>query len=159
MVTGYGGTYRAVVVDDADPLQQNRLGVVVPDVYGEAPVWAVALWLEDPAPASPAIGDLVVVSFEQGDTDYPIWQLDTAIAEGGNTTGGYVGRYRGVVVGNDDPMQENRLEVMVPDVDSTPAWATPSDDVRYVDIPDVGSEVWIEYENGDPAYPRWIGLA
>ena len=159
MVTGYGGTYRAVVVDDADPLQQYRLGVVVPDVYGETPVWAVALWLEDPAPALPAIGDLVVVSFEQGDTDYPIWQRDTSGAEGGNTTGGYVGRYRGVVVGNDDPIQENRLEIMVPDVDSNPAWATPSDDVRYVDIPDVGSEVWIEYENGDPAYPRWIGLA
>jgi hypothetical protein len=159
MVTGYGGTYRAVVVDNADPLQQNRLGVVVPDVYGETPVWAVALWLEDPAPALPAIGDLVVVSFEQGDRDYPIWQPDTGIADGGGATGGYIGRYRGVVVGNDDPMHENRLEVIVPDVDSTPAWATPSDDVRYVDIPDVGSEVWIEYENGDPTYPRWIGLA
>ena len=44
MVTGYGGTYSAVVMDDADPMQQSRLEVVVPDVYGaDVPVWAVAL--------------------------------------------------------------------------------------------------------------------
>ena len=31
VVTGYGGTFRATVVDDADPMQQSRLQVVVPD--------------------------------------------------------------------------------------------------------------------------------
>ena len=35
----------------------------------------------------------------------------------------------------------------------------PSPDVQYIDIPEVGTEVWIEYESGDPAYPRWVGLA
>ena len=35
MVTGYGGTYRATVVDDADPMQQYRLLVLVPDVHGD----------------------------------------------------------------------------------------------------------------------------
>ncbi len=99
MVTGYGGTYRGVVVDDADPLQQHRLGVVVPDVYGDGvSVWAV-------------------------------------------------------------PLQENRLELIVAGVDSTPMWATASDDVRYGDIPEIDAEVWVEFEYGDPAYPRWVGVA
>ena len=64
-----------------------------------------------------------------------------------------------VVVSNDDPMQENRLEVTVADVDSSSVWATPSEDVRYNTPPDVGVNVWVEYENGDPLYPRWVGIA
>ena len=41
VVTGYGGTFRATVVDGADPMQQSRLEVVVPEVYGDSvPVWA-----------------------------------------------------------------------------------------------------------------------
>ena len=31
--------------------------------------------------------------------------------------------------------------------------------VTLVDLPDVGADVWIEYENGDPLYPRWVGIA
>jgi type VI secretion system (T6SS) baseplate-like injector VgrG len=155
MVTGYGGTYRAEVVDDADPLQQYRLGVVVPDVYGDGvPVWALALSAESPMPI---IGDLVWVSFEHGDTDYPIWQL-AAGADDNTATGDYIGKYHGVVVRNDDPMQRNRLEVTVPEVNPSSAWAEPSEDLMYSDPPDIGSDVWVEYENGDPAYPRWVGV-
>jgi hypothetical protein len=48
----------------------------------------------------------------------------------------------------------------VPEVDPSPAWAAPSvDDVRDVESPGIGVEIWIEYENGDPAHPRWTGLA
>jgi hypothetical protein len=161
MVTGYGGTYRGVVTDDADPLEQSRLGVVVPDVYGEAPVWAAASRGAGSGGALPAIGDLVSISFEHGDTDFPIWESGSGSGAGDSAnspSAGYVGKYRGIVMVNDDPMQEHRIEVTVPDVDSQPVWATPSDDVRYVDLPDVGSEVWIEFESGDPAYPRWVGL-
>ncbi|MEO8264857.1 MAG: phage baseplate assembly protein V [Ilumatobacteraceae bacterium] len=114
MVTGYGGTYRGTVVDDADPMQQYCLLVLVPDVYGDTPIWAVALMS---GAQLPAIGDLVSVSFEHGDSDYPIWEPDTGGRPDGHATGGYVGRYRGIVLSNDDPVQENRLEVMVPDVD------------------------------------------
>ena len=158
MVTGYGGTYRGIVVDDADPLQQYRLGVVVPEIYGETSVWAVAS-LPGSGSTLPAVGDEVMVSFEHGDTDYPVWEPNSHNADSGEASGRYVGKYRGVVVSIDDPLQENRLEVTVPEVDSSSTWAPPSDDVRYVEPPGVGSDVWIEYEFGDPAYPRWVGLA
>jgi hypothetical protein len=144
-----------VVTDNVDPMDLYRLGVVVPDVYGESPVWAAPLNNGD---ALPSIGDLVWVSFENGDTDYPVWQADGAAQEGAATASGYVGHYRGVVVNNDDPMQQNRLEVSVPDVNSSPAWATPSDDVRYGETPAIGTEVWIDYESGNPDYPRWVGV-
>ena len=158
MVVGYGGTYRGVVVDDVDPLQQYRLGIVVPDVYGDdVSVWATALRLT--GTSLPAVGDLVSVSFEHGDTDYPIWGSDSGGEQSGGGASGYIGKYRGAVVGNSDPMQQNRLEVTVPEVDPSPAWAMPSDDTQHMDPPEVGTDVWIEYDSGDPSYPRWVGLA
>jgi hypothetical protein len=157
MVTGYGGTYRGVVVDDADPLQQHRLGVVVPDVYGDGvSVWAVAL--RSSLSAVPVIGDVVSISFEQGDTDFPIWGPASDGEQNDDPSGAYVGRFRAVVVDNVDPLQENRLELIVAGVDSTPTWATASDDVRYGGIPEIDTEVWVEFEYGDPAYPRWVGI-
>jgi hypothetical protein len=158
MVTGYGGTYRGVVVDNIDPMQQYRLQVIVPDVWGDMSVWAAASMSAGDG-AFPAVGETVSISFEHGDTDYPIWQPDTGTYEWTDPRGGYVGKYRGIVVANDDPMQENRLDVSVPDVDPSAAWAMPSDDVRYSEPPAVGAYVWIEYDHGDPAYPRWVGLA
>ena len=72
-MTGYTGTYRGSVVDDADPLQQNRLLVVVPEIYGDASAWALSsLPPGDTAPL-PGVGDVVWVSFEGGDAEYPIW--------------------------------------------------------------------------------------
>ncbi len=157
MVTGYGGTYRGAVVDDADPMQQSRLGVVVPEVYGEdVSVWAVAL---QGSGSLPQVGDLVLISFERGDTDYPIWEPFSDTDQNADATRGYIGKYRASVVDNADPIQENRLEVIVPEVDSSPVWATAADDVRYGDAPEIGADVWVEYEYGDPAYPRWVGVA
>ena len=37
---GYGETYRGSVVDNADPEQQNRLLVLVPEIFGNDSVWA-----------------------------------------------------------------------------------------------------------------------
>jgi len=157
MVTGYGGTYRGAVVDDADPMKQHRLGVIVPDVYGDGvSVWAVAL--RAGFDQMPTVGDLVWISFERGDTDFPIWQLNAVPEATKDSTGGYVGKYHGLVVRNDDPLQQHRLEVTVPEVDSSSTWAAASGDVQDSETPENGSVVWIEYQYGDPAYPRWVGL-
>jgi hypothetical protein len=149
VVSGYGGTYRGMVVDDDDPMLQHRLHVVVPDVHGDTPVWAVASLPAGPAGRIPTVGDVVQISFERGDSDYPVWEAGDATHSAAT--------YRGVVVDNDDPLQAHRLRVIVPEVDPSPVWASaPREDVE---SPDVGAEVWIVYDSGDPAYPRWVGLA
>ena len=155
MVTGYGGTYLGSVVDDQDPLGQRRLHVLVPEIFAETPVWAAASITDDSA--QPGVGDSVWVSFEHGDTDYPVWQRPA----GGDTPGDthkFAGKYQGRVINNEDPMQERRVQILVPEVDQSAAWATAGSEVEHLDVPEVDCEVWIEYEYGDPAYPRWVGL-
>jgi hypothetical protein len=156
MALGYGGIYRAVVVDNLDPLARCRLSVVVPDVYGDSPVWAAASLTGDDA--LPAIGDEVRVSFEHGDSDYPVWE------HGAGSTGddraaphGYIGRYRATVTDNLDPLDEHRLQVIVPEVSPERVWATAALEVGELPVPDIDAAVWVEYEDGDPNYPRWVG--
>lgn len=76
----------------------------------------------------------------------------------------YLGKYRGVVLNNIDPMQMGRLMVQVPDVTSLipGTWAMPCVPVAgiqngMVALPMIGSGVWIEYEQGDPDFPIWVG--
>jgi uncharacterized protein involved in type VI secretion and phage assembly len=76
----------------------------------------------------------------------------------------YYGKYRGAVLNNIDPMQLNRLQVQVPDIAGVfPAtWAMPCVPVAgiqngMVALPLIGSGVWIEFEQGDPDYPIWVG--
>jgi uncharacterized protein involved in type VI secretion and phage assembly len=76
----------------------------------------------------------------------------------------YYGKYRGTVLNNVDPMQMGRLMVMVPDVNAlTPAtWAMPCAPVAGLQaglfsVPPIGSGVWVEFEQGDPDYPIWVG--
>jgi hypothetical protein len=158
MVMGYGGTYLGSVVDDQDPFGQRRLHVLVPEIFAETPVWAAASITDDSG--QPGLGDSVWISFEHGDSDYPVWQRPT----GGDTpedtqgTRNYAGKYHGRVINNDDPLQERRVQVQVPEVDQSAAWATAGSEVEHLDVPEVDTEVWIEYEYGDPAYPRWVGL-
>jgi hypothetical protein len=82
MATGYGGTYAGSVVNNVDPLMQNRLQVVVPEVYGpDVSGWA----MPSVAPgddSTPAVGDKVWISFERGDSDYPVWERDAAAESG-----------------------------------------------------------------------------
>jgi uncharacterized protein involved in type VI secretion and phage assembly len=76
----------------------------------------------------------------------------------------FYGKYRGTVVNNLDPMQLGRILVMVPDVFglSISSWAMPCVPIAgkqqgiFV-LPQVGSGVWIEFEQGEPDYPIWVG--
>lgn len=76
----------------------------------------------------------------------------------------YYGKYRGTVINNIDPEQRGRIMAMVPDVlGLTPSsWAMPcfpsagKMEGMFV-IPQIGAGVWIEFEQGDPDYPIWVG--
>lgn len=76
----------------------------------------------------------------------------------------YFGKYRGIVINNIDPMQTGRLMVQVPDVSNIlpSTWALPclpfagTQSGFYV-LPEIGSAVWVEFEQGDPDYPVWVG--
>lgn len=74
------------------------------------------------------------------------------------------GKYRGVVINNVDPMQEGRLIVQVPDVAglAPTTWALPCVPMAgiqngMVALPTIGSGVWVEFEQGDPEHPIWVG--
>ncbi len=76
----------------------------------------------------------------------------------------FYGKYRGLVLNNIDPMQMNRLQVQVPDVAGLipVTWAMPCVPVAglqngMVALPIIGSGVWVEFEQGDPDYPIWVG--
>ena len=76
----------------------------------------------------------------------------------------YYGKYRGVVLNNVDPMQQGRLQIQVPDVGGlTPVtWAMPCVPVAGIQNgmfapPLIGSGVWVEFEQGDPEKPIWVG--
>ncbi len=76
----------------------------------------------------------------------------------------YLGKYRGTVVNNIDPEQRGRIQAMVPDVQGLIplSWALPCVPIAgkqegvFV-VPQVGAGVWIEFEQGDPDYPVWVG--
>jgi uncharacterized protein involved in type VI secretion and phage assembly len=74
------------------------------------------------------------------------------------------GKYRGRVIGNIDPMGIGRLQVQVPDVSGLvpTGWAMPcvpmaGPQAGMVVVPPVGSDVWVEFEQGDPDHPIWVG--
>lgn len=76
----------------------------------------------------------------------------------------YYGKYRGTVVNNIDPMQIGRIQVMVPDVSNLmlSSWAMPCAPVAGINmgvftLPLIGAGVWVEFEQGDPDYPIWVG--
>jgi uncharacterized protein involved in type VI secretion and phage assembly len=54
-------------------------------------------------------------------------------------------------------MEEHRLNVRFPEVlgDDTSAWAKATPDLAATEgpLPEIGTEVWIEFESGDPHYP------
>jgi uncharacterized protein involved in type VI secretion and phage assembly len=76
----------------------------------------------------------------------------------------YYGKYRATVVNNIDPMQIGRIQVIVPDVSNVvpTSWAMPCLPVAGINtgvftVPQIGSGVWVEFEQGDPDRPIWVG--
>lgn len=76
----------------------------------------------------------------------------------------YFGKYRGAVLNNIDPEQRARLMVQVPDVEGLlpSSWAMPclpfgGKQMGAYMLPQIGSGVWVEFEQGDPDYPIWSG--
>lgn len=76
----------------------------------------------------------------------------------------YFGKYRGMVLNNVDPEQRGRLLLQVPDVFgvSTSSWALPCFPVTgrqmgFWSIPQIGTGVWVEFEQGNADFPIWSG--
>ena len=87
--------------------------------------------------------------------------MDSATGEFGKR---FYGKYRGLVVENVDPEQIGRVLVQVPDVLGVipSSWAMPCVPAAGIQsgcfiVPPIGSQVWVEFEQGNPDYPIWTG--
>jgi uncharacterized protein involved in type VI secretion and phage assembly len=77
----------------------------------------------------------------------------------------YYGKYRGFVVDVSDPEKRGRVRVSVPSVlgEEEMAWALPcvpyggGADYGLFAVPPVGSQVWVEFEEGELFQPIWSG--
>src|SRR5262249_9988090 len=76
----------------------------------------------------------------------------------------FFGKYRGTVVNSVDPLQIGRIQALVPDVpnQNPTTWAMPCVPIAGKQmgsyfLPQVGAGVWIEFEQGDPDLPIWVG--
>lgn len=88
---------------------------------------------------------------------------NAAVAQEGESDHFY-GKYRGLVINNQDPMNQGRLQAMVPEVlgEIPSGWAVPCSpyagtQAGFFAIPPIGAGVWIEFEAGDPSRPIWVG--
>lgn len=76
----------------------------------------------------------------------------------------FFGKYRGKVTDNKDPLNLGRIQVSVSAVygEGRNSWALPStpyagNDIGLFMVPPVGTNIWVEFEGGDPDYPIWSG--
>ena len=75
----YYSIYRAIVVQNDDPLASNRLKVAIPGIQGGEILWALPKNQHGSEQTgfkylAPAIGDIVYISFESGDPSKPLWE-------------------------------------------------------------------------------------
>jgi uncharacterized protein involved in type VI secretion and phage assembly len=82
----------------------------------------------------------------------------------GAGTAKHFGKYRGTVTDNNDPRQQGRLKVTVPEIlgDVDSGWALPcapyaGDKTGGYMVPPAGAGVWVEFEAGDVSRPIWVG--
>jgi hypothetical protein len=90
--------------------------------------------------------------------------IASEVADVRTTVKRYYGKYRGTVMNNVDPMQIGRIQAIVPDVSGVipTSWAMPclpgaGINTGFYTVPQIGSGVWIEFEQGDPDRPIWVG--
>jgi hypothetical protein len=90
--------------------------------------------------------------------------MSTQDASAGGSPKRFYGKYRGLVIENIDPEQIGRVLVQVPDVlgETPSSWAMPCVPAAGIQagcfiVPPIGSQVWVEFEQGDPDYPIWTG--
>lgn len=76
----------------------------------------------------------------------------------------FFGKYRGKVTSTKDPLHLGRVQVQVPSIlgEGRLSWALPSTpyagkDIGLFTVPPSGSNIWVEFEGGDPDYPIWSG--
>ena len=76
----------------------------------------------------------------------------------------FYGKYRGLVMNNQDPLQLGRLQATVPAVlgEIPSGWALPcapygGTQAGFFAVPPIGAGVWIEFEAGDVSRPIWSG--
>jgi Type VI secretion system/phage-baseplate injector OB domain len=79
----------------------------------------------------------------------------------------FYGKYRGTVLMNIDPELRGRLICMVPDVlgvvpstwaeACTPLAGPTGPPMGAYLVPPIGAGVWVEFEQGDPDHPVWVG--
>lgn len=82
----------------------------------------------------------------------------------GGSSKRYYGKYRGLVIENIDPLQIGRVLLQCPDVlgETPSSWAMPCVPAAGIQagcfiVPPIGSQVWVEFEQGNPDYPIWTG--
>lgn len=84
-----------------------------------------------------------------------------------NTAQNFLGKYRATVLNNVDPETRGRLMLSIPDVLGVvpSTWAEPCTPLAgptgppmgvYM-VPPIGAGIWVEFEQGDPNYPIWVG--
>jgi uncharacterized protein involved in type VI secretion and phage assembly len=90
--------------------------------------------------------------------------MQTAKPLPGGAAARYLGKYRGTVVSALDPLQKGRIIALVPDVlgPVPSSWALPcvpfaGKQMGSFALPQPGAGVWIEFEQGNPNYPIWVG--
>jgi len=76
----------------------------------------------------------------------------------------FYGKYRGIVLNNQDPLRLGRITAMIPEVlgEIPSGWASPCTPYAgtlagFYAIPLPGAGVWIEFEAGDVSRPIWVG--
>lgn len=76
----------------------------------------------------------------------------------------YFGKYRAFVSNIDDPEKKGRIKVKCPKVlgDYESDWCLPCvpfayDNGGFLFIPPVKELVWVEFEEGNPGKPIWVG--